>query len=491
MVTRNVSRRRFLKTAGLAGAALAGGGLLSRLESMAAAAEAGTGEKPNILLINVDDLGWKDLSCMGSTYYHTPNIDRLAKQGMLFTNHYASAPVCAPSRACMMSGQYSPRHGLYSVWVTNPPPRNEHKVVTPKNRKFAPGIVTIAETLDDAGYANAHVGKWHIGDEGTGPKAQGFDVNVAGSTAGMPKTYFSPYKMKYLKNGPKGEYLPDRLTDEAIDFMRGGRNRPFFVNMAYYTVHCLAAGRLEAKQETIDRYKGKKGEGRQCNPTYAAMVEIMDRNVGRLLDELDRLGVADKTLVVFTSDNGGWGPGTDSAPLRGQKGMLYEGGIRVPLIVRWPGKVKPGAVCDEPVINIDFYPTFCEALGLEPPRNQPLDGVSLLPLLTGKAETLGRDAIFWHFPAYTKRWPDNTTLDTPFITRPVGVIRMGDWKLMEFFEEGRLELYNLREDPGETKNLASERPEKLRELHERMKKWRKDTNAAVPSEPNPGYAPKG
>jgi arylsulfatase A-like enzyme len=221
------------------------------------------------------------------------------------------------------------------------------------------------------------------------------------------------------------------------------------------------------------------------------MVELMDQNVGRLLERVDKLGLAEKTVVVFTSDNGGWGPGTDSAPLRGQKGQLYEGGIRVPLIVRWPGKAAPGSRSAEPTINVDFYPTFCEMTGTKPPADQPLDGASLVPLLTGKRKALKREAIFWHFPAYTKRWPDNTTLAGPFITRPVGAMRQGDWKLLEFFEDNHLELYNLREDPGESKNLAATMPDKAKALHDRMKRWRKELNAPVPTKPNPKYSPAG
>ncbi len=492
MADRTVSRRQFLQGTGIGLASVMGGALLARSRwAMAAEGAEGAGG-PNILLINADDLGWKDLSCMGSTYYHTPNIDRLAKQGMLFTDAYASAPVCAPSRACMFSGQYGPRHGVFCVWRSDPPPVEEQKILTPKNTShLAANVVTFAEVLEGAGYATGHVGKWHIGDDATGPKAQGFGVNVAGSNAGMPKTYFSPYQMKYLANGPKGEYLPDRLTDEAMKYLAAHRDGPFFLNMAYYTVHCLAAGKLEAKAEAIRRYKDKPGKGRQSNPTYAAMVELMDQNVGRLVEGLDKLGLAEKTVVIFTSDNGGWGPGTDSAPLRGQKGQLYEGGIRVPLMVRWPGKVAPGSRSAEPTINVDFYPTFCEISGAKPPAGQPLDGESLVGLLTGKRKALQRDAIFWHFPAYTKRWPDNTTLEGPFITRPVGAMRQGDWKLLEFFEDNHLELYNLREDPGESKNLAAAMPEKAKALHERMKRWRKEVNAPVPAEPNPKYKPAG
>ncbi len=506
MTNRAISRRGFLARAGLGAAAAAGGTILGRpgRGPFAASDALGAGpravpERPNILLIMIDDLGWKDLSCMGSTYYHTPRIDALAQEGMVFTDAYASAPVCAPSRACLMSGQYSPRHGVFCVWRSNPPPVEAQKVVPPPNtRHLEGGVVTVAERLGGAGYATAHVGKWHLGDGAeTGPEGQGFDVNVAGSGAGMPKTYFSPYNMKYLTNGPKGEYLPDRLTDEAVAFLKKQRaagagargGHPFFLDMSYYTVHCLAAGKLEAKAETIAKYRGKPGEGRQSRPEYAAMVELMDENVGRLLDALEELGLADETLVIFTSDNGGWGPGTDSRPLRGQKGQLYEGGIRVPMIVRWPGKVRPGSRSSEPIINVDFYPTFLELTSTSPPKGRPLDGESLVPLLTGKVEHLGRDAIFWHFPAYAKRWPDNTTLDGPFITRPVAAVRVRDWKLLEFFEDGRLELYNLREDPGESRNLADAKPEKARELHEVMLAWRRSVNAPAPSGANPAYDP--
>ena len=460
--------------------------------AVAPAGAAGRGERPNVLFIYSDDLGWKDLSCMGSHYYQTPRLDALATQGMRFTNAYAGAPVCAPSRACLLSGQYAPRHGVLCVWRTDPPPVEAQKVVPPPNaRNLSADVYTLAESLRDAGYHTAHIGKWHLGDEATGPAAQGFEVNIAGSGAGMPKTYFAPYQMKYLQEGPRGEYLPDRLTDEAIAYLekQARADRSFFLHMSYYTVHCLAEGKLEAKPQTIAKYRTKQGEGRQSNPTYAAMVEHMDQNVGRLLDAVDRLGLADNTLVIFTSDNGGWGPGTDSAPLRGQKGMVYEGGIRVPLIVRWPGKVAPGSTSDAPTINLDFYPTLLAVCGATVPEGHMLDGESMLPVLTGEADGFGRDTIFWHFPAYTKRWPDNTTLTTPFITTPATAMRVGDWKLIEFYEGNVLELYNLADDPGERRDLAEAMPDKAAELHAKMEAWRQATNAPVPSGANPKYDP--
>jgi arylsulfatase A-like enzyme len=443
--------------------------------------------KPNILLIYVDDLGWKDLSCMGSDYYETPRIDALATGGMLFSDAYAAAPVCSPSRASLLTGCYTPRHGVLSVWISNPEPVKLQKLIPPINTKtLAPRFITMAEILREAGYRTAQIGKWHLGNDEMGPTAQGFDVAIAGSSAGMPKTYFSPYALPKLSDGPEGEYLTDRETNEAIQFIEKSREHPWFLFMSYHAVHNLAEGKLEAKPEFEKKFQGKKGAGRQNNPTYAAMIASLDENVGRLMDALDRLGLAQNTLVVFTSDNGGWGPATDASPLRGQKGEIYEGGIRVPLIARWPGHVKAGTRISSPLHQVDLLPTFIEVSGATPPKEneQPMDGESLLPILTGKTEAFKREALHWHFPVYVKRWDDNKTITGPFVTGPVAAIRVGNWKLIEFFEDERFELYDLSKDPGESRNLAAEMPDKTREMQRLMNAWRKDVNAPLPARPD-------
>lgn len=310
-------------------------------------------ETPNVLFIYVDDLGWRDVGVTGSSYYETPHIDGLATEGMLFNQAYANAPNCAPSRASLLSGQYTPRHGIYTVGSAERGDAAHRKLVPVSNETtLSLGVVTLAEALQEAGYRTGHVGKWHLGGEGHLPSDQGFDWAVAGNEAGSPAGYFFPYRsgrraIPDLEQGAEGEYLADRLTDEAIRFLRESRNRPFFLYLSHYSVHTPIRG----KPELVERYRAKPGSGGQSNPTYAAMVHSVDEGVGRLLATLDSLELADNTVVFFYSDNGGYGPVTSMAPLRGSKGMVYEGGIREPLIVRWPGRVAPGAVTRTPVIS--------------------------------------------------------------------------------------------------------------------------------------------
>ena len=478
------TRRDFLTTLGFGAASLA----LPRTLRGAPA------RKPNILFILVDDMGWRDVGFMGSTYYETPNIDRLASQGIVFTNAYANGPNCAPTRACLMSGQYSPRHGVYTVGNSDRGSAKHRKLIPIKNTTtLRKDIVTLAEALKPAGYISASMGKWHLGSPPeAGPIGQGFDVNVAGNASGSPRGgYFSPYRNPQLPNGPEGEYLTDRLTEEAVKFIEANKDRHWFLYLPHYAVHTP----IQAKKALTAKYAAKKPSGGQGNPKYAAMIESVDQGVGRLLSTLDRLGIADDTIVIFYSDNGGvggyracgviGGEITSNAPLKGGKGMLYEGGIREPCAIRWPRRVKPGK-CHVPIITTDFYPTLLEIAGAKPP-DQPLDGESIVPLLTGKG-TLKRDAIYWHFPCYLQGGGGT------WRTTPGSVIRMGDWKLIEFFEDGRLELYNLKDDIGETANLVEKMPGKARELHQRLIAWRKRLNAPVPTEPNPQYdpnAPKG
>jgi len=476
------TRRRFLKAVGVGAVSLV---LPGRLR----AAQAGR-RKPNILFILIDDMGWRDVGFMGSTYYETPHIDTLASQGVVFTNAYANAPNCAPTRACLMSGQYSPRHGVYTVGSSQRGSAKHRKLIPVKNTTtLRKGIVTLAEALKPAGYVSASMGKWHLGtDPELGPVGQGFDVNVAGNSSGSPRGgYFAPYRNPQLPDGPKGEYLTDRLTEEAVKFIEAHKDRPWFLYLPHYAVHTP----IQAKKALTAKYQQKKPSHGQGNPKYAAMIESVDQGVGRLLSTLDRLGLTEDTVVIFFSDNGGvggyrecgvvGGEITSNRPLKGGKGMLYEGGIREPCAVRWPRRVKPGK-CDVPIIGLDFYPTLLEIAGAPRPKGHVLDGESLVPLLAGKG-ALERDAIYWHFPCYLQGARGT------WRTTPGGVVRQGGWKLIEFFEDGRLELYHLADDIGETTNLAEKMPAKAQELHRRLLAWRREVKAPVPTKPNPAYDP--
>jgi arylsulfatase A-like enzyme len=447
-------------------------------------------QKPNIVFIYIDDMGWTDVGFMGSQYYETPNIDVMASQGMVFTNAYANAPNCAPSRACLMSGQYTPRHGIYTVKNSDRGESKDRQLIPIPTETVLPlDKVTIAEALKSAGYVNASMGKWHLGTgaEG-GPLSQGFDVNVGGNIAGHPPNgYFSPYKNNDLPDGTKGEYLTDRLTDEAIQFIEDNRNQPFFLYLTHYAVHTP----IQGKPDIIAKYVDKPEHNGQDNPEYAAMVESVDIGVGRIMAKLDALGLSDNTVVIFYSDNGGYAGATNNAPLRGHKGMPYEGGIREPLAIRWPEKIRSGSTNGTPVIGVDFYPTLLAMAGAELPHNKVLDGEDLMPLLTEKG-ALERDAIFWHFPAYLQSGGGEKKrgYTKPFRSTPFGAVRKGNWKLIEFFEDGALELYNIKEDISETRNRAGEMPEKTAELHQLMKEWRLQVQAPVPMERNPEYMPR-
>ena len=457
---------------------------------------------PNLVFILIDDLGWRDLTCYGSEFYETPNLDRLSAGGMRFTNAYAACPVCSPTRASFHTGKYPATVGVTNFIGGHTKGR---LIDAPYVDHLPLGEHTIARALGAAGYATWHVGKWHLGHEPFWPDKQGFDVNVAGCGWGMPrKGYFSPYECPTLPDGPEGEYLTDRLTDEAINLIRNNDGRPFFLNLAYYSVHIP----IQAKQAYIERFKEKardlgldklktfeegdffpcehKKQKRiirrllQSDPAYAAMVNLLDENIGRLLDALEAEGCAGDTVVMFTSDNGGLataeGSPTCNAPLSDGKGWMYEGGTREPLIVRWPGRVEPQSVCDEPVTTPDFYPTMLEMAGLDLMPEQHSDGVSFLPLLEGGAAP-EREGIYWHYPHYGNQGGT-----------PGSSLRAGDYKLIEFFEDGRLELYNLKEDVSEERNLAADEPARVKELHEMLVDWRKRANAVIPK-PNPDYDP--
>jgi arylsulfatase A-like enzyme len=338
---------------------------------LALASRTHAAEKPNIVFFFIDDMGWTDLGFMGSEYYETPNIDRLAGEGMVFTDAYANAPNCAPSRACLMSGQYGPRHGIFTV---GDPKRGNHPFrklePVPNKTVLADRFITIAESLKTNGYVSASMGKWHLGAD---PRSQGFDVNIAGKEWGSPSGggYHSPYRYPNLVQKEKGEYLTDRLTQEAEKFIEANKDESFFLYLTHYAVHTP----IQAKDELTAKYEKKPKSEHHKNAKYAAMVESVDDSVGAVLKKLDELKLAENTVVFFFSDNGGFGGATSNHPLRGSKGMLYEGGIREPMIVKWPGVTKPGSRCNEPVIGIDYYPTFLEITGTKSPADYTLDGV--------------------------------------------------------------------------------------------------------------------
>jgi len=430
----------------------------------------------------VDDLGWRDLGVMGSTYYETPNVDGLAAQGMLFTHAYANAPNCSPSRASLLTGLYTPRHGIYTVGTSERGDPAHRKLVPARNETTLNlDFVTLAEALQRSGYQTGHIGKWHLGGSGHLPEDQGFDWSIAGDQAGTPASYFFPYRNRGraipdLEEGVEGEYLADRLTDEAIRFIGQDREKPFFLYLSHYSVHTPIRG----KPELVDRYRDKPGSGGQENPIYAAMVQSVDESVSRLLMALDTLGLAENTVVFFYSDNGGYGPVTSMAPLRGSKGMLYEGGIREPLIVRWPGHITPGAVSEIPVIGTDVYPTVLEIAGKALLADQELDGVSLVSLLEGRSAPEPR-SLYCHFPPYLDAY---ASLEGPFRTSPAISVRLDRYKLLHFFEEERFELYDLLADPSESLDLSSTMPEKTSELRSLLETWWEETGAFIPTEAN-------
>lgn len=453
-----MNRRSFLRRAGLVA--------MAPIPGRAGAADELTA-RPNFVFILIDDLGWKDLGFMGSTYYESPRIDALAREGVVFTNAYANAPNCAPTRACLMSGQYTPRHGIYTVGTPERGPSRRRKLVpTPNATELGTQHVTLAESLKSAGYACACIGKWHLGDKAPHrPQDRGFDVVYDRSQRG----HFTS----------DGAYLTDRMTDQAIEFIEAGRGKPFFLYLSHHAVHTP----IQARPELIEKYKKKTPGGEHDDPVYAAMIESVDHSVGRVLDALDRNGLRRNTVVVFFSDNGGYANATSMHPLRGSKGMLYEGGIRVPAIVRWPGVTPPDRRCDVPIIGLDFYPTFLEIAGAAKPTGHALDGESLVPLFRG-GDRLDRQAIFWHFPAYLEPYNDR---QWPWRITPAGAVRQGDWKLIEFFEDGRTELYNLHEDLSESHDQTKLRPDKARELQQLLRQWRQRLGAPVPTKVNPDF----
>ncbi|RCL32336.1 MAG: DUF4976 domain-containing protein [Verrucomicrobia bacterium] len=418
-------------------------------------------------------MGWMDLGCQGNKNLHTPNIDALAKSGIRFTDAYAPAPVCSPTRAAIMTGQSPAR-----LQITNHLPHQDS--FTPKSSKLLPArildhlplkYVTLAEKLKkDAGYATAFIGKWHLytgRNEKYNPLNQGFDINIGGCSYGGPPTFFDPYRIDFLANRKKGEYLPDRLADETIAFItkQQSANKPFFVALWNYTVHWP----MEAPADLLKKYKNLPVRGYR-DYRYAAMIEAMDNAVGKVLNSLDNLNLTDETLVIFSSDNGPFGGVGDASPLRADKGHLYEGGIRVPLIIRWPGKIKPRTLDETPVILTDLYPTILEVSGIDSNVNYPVDGKNLLPLLKERKK-LNNRSLFWHYPNFAFH-RDN---------RLGSAIREGDYKLLHFYDNDSIELYNLRKDISETNDLSRELPQLALKLKNKLESLLKESGAAMPT----------
>jgi arylsulfatase A len=468
------NRRDFLKTLGLGAAAVCLPGCKINDSTLTADASK---KRTNIVLIMIDDLGWMDLHCQGNERLDTPNIDRLASQGIRFTDAYSAAPVCSPTRAAIMTGQSPARLGL----TTHIPDRPQFapKDAVLRSAKTLDHLplehVTIAERLKQAGYTTGFFGKWHLSgkrkqaddnltEPDLRPEHQGFDVNVGGCDYGGPPTYFDPYRIPTIEPRRKGEYLPDRLADEAIGFMRAHRDEPFFVALWNYTVHWP----MEAPQGLIEKYEGRIGPGLK-DPRYGAMIEAMDTAVGRVLAALDELDLTERTLVIFTSDNGGYDGVSDNRPLRASKGHLYEGGIRVPLIVRWPGEVRANTICGTPVISTDFYPTILAAAGLKTEADKRLDGESLVPLLK-QTGPLRRKAIHFHYPNYA--WHGSNRLG--------GAIREGDYKLIERYDDDSVELYDLASDLSEKRDLSKKMPAKAAELKHKLDTWLAESGAMMP-----------
>ena len=466
MSIRYYTRRDFLKSAGLGTVTLAMQGCLSTSAQISNKASA---QRPNIIFILADDLGWTELGCYGNTFNETPNLDKLAAQGTRFTNAYASAPVCSPYRAALMTGQYPARVGITDYLR----PSDENHLSTDH--------ITIAEMLKRTGYTTGIIGKWHLtgyanhGAKEFSPGQHGFDEVIVSENRGIGGgSYFHPYHFneQIEKRLPGKEYLVDRCNIEAVEFIDRHKDGPFFLYLSHYAVHT----RLQGKPELVARYEKKPGAGRgnkakQNNPHLAAQLESIDEGVGMITNKLDELGLAENTVLIFTSDNGGEDRVTSNAPLRAGKSTLYEGGIREPLIIRWPPVVKPGSICNTPISNIDFYPTFLQLAGLKADSHRRLDGVSILPLLKNPKAKLARNTLYWHYPLKKPHFLGGLSS---------GAIRQGSFKLIEYFDKDTVELYNLKDDIAEQHNLAKKLPKKAAELQKRLKSWRLNVGAKVP-----------
>jgi arylsulfatase A len=433
---------------------------------------AGDAAKPNVIVVLVDDFGWTDPHCFGSQYHRTPNIDQLARDGMRFTNGYSACTVCSPSRAALLTGQYPARLHL-TDWIAGHN-RPFAKLKIPEwTQHLDLSTVTIAERLKSVGYATASIGKWHLGDEAFYPEKQGFDINIAGTHKGQPPSYSAPYKIPTLPEGPDGEFLTDREAAEAVKFITANKDRPFFLYLPHHGVHTP----IQGKAEVIAKYKTINSAGMtHTNATYAALLESVDDAMGRVRATLKDLKIDDRTIIIFTGDNGGLIGPTNNKPLRVGKGSAYEGGVRVPWIIHWPGVTKPGSESSVPIMTIDIHPTILEMVGLPSDTGQPMDGVSITRALRdGSAPE--RDALFWHYPHYH---PGGAT--------PYSAVRMGDWKLIHFFEDDHVELYNLAKDLSEKSDLTSSEPERVKAMRLRLDQWLKAVGAQFPT-PNPAFDP--
>ncbi|SDW35464.1 Arylsulfatase A [Lutibacter oricola] len=438
--------------------------------------------KPNIVFLLVDDVGWGDFGCYGAEFNETPNIDKLASQGMLFTNGYAACTVCSPSRAAILTGKYPARLKL-TDWIVGHNRPHAKLAVPDWNMRMEHKEVLLPEALKEVGYSTAFLGKWHLMPIGQDdfeehyPTSHGFDINIGGREWGAPRgkgRYFSPFDMPNLDDGKPGDFLTDKLTDAAIDILDDfDKNKPFLMYFSYYTIH----GPVMSPPELVKKYKEKaktfkNTKNQYLDPARAGMVEKLDNSVGRILDKLDELGIADNTIVVLTGDNGGNYDETTGG-LKAYKGFSHEGGTREPFVVKWPKNIKGGSTCDEMVIGTDFYPTLLDLAGIEQKPKQHLDGVSIKSLLTGTSKKIKRKELYWHYPHYHR-------------TNPYGAIRDGNWKLIEFYEDGSLELYNLKNDINETTNLTSSNPKKAALLLKKLKAWRSSIDAQMMTE-NPNF----
>ena len=444
--------------------------------------------KPNVILINADDLGWSDLSLMGSNYYETPNIDKLAESGMTFYNAYASAANCAPSRASMLSGKYTTEHHIYTVGNSERGNKKTRKLIPIKNNKILDlDFILISEMFKSEGYTNGIFGKWHLGPEGFYPEQSGFDLNIGGCEKGGPGPggYFSPYENPKIEDGPEGEYLTDRIGNEVVKFIENNQNSPFFAYVPFYSVHTP----IQSKEQYREKYLNKTSDKYHNRPDYAAMIHSLDENVGKILNKIDELNLSEKTLIIFTSDNGGIRDISNQFPLRAGKGSYYEGGIKVPLIFSWKNKIKSQSKSFERVVNLDFFPTLKNIIGYKNEKLK-LDGIDLNPIFEEKE--IEERALFFHFPIYLEAYnvQKDNGYDPIFRTRPGSVVIKGDWKLHHYFEDNDIELYNLKDDISEANDLSQENKEKTLELYSELNMWRNKRNAPIPNKLNPVYDKK-
>lgn len=442
-------------------------------------------EKPNIVLIVADDLGWSDLSYMGSEYYETPNIDKLSKSGMTFYNGYASSANCAPSRATMLSGKYHTEHGIYTVRNSDRGSRKTRKIIPIETKTTLDlDFFVIPEMLKEMGYTNGHFGKWHLGDVGFHPEQSGFDVNIGGNKHGGPGGYFAPYPNPELENEPKGEYLTDRIGDEVVKFIDINKENNFFAYVPFFSVHTP----IQSKPDYQKKYSNKDSNEFHNRADYAGMIQSLDENIGKILDKIDALNLSENTLIIFTSDNGGIRAISNQYPLRAGKGSYYEGGIKVPMIFSWKGKIEAKTESYERVSNLDFYPTIKKLVGYN--ESIDLDGEDLTPIFKG--EKLKKRELYFHFPVYLEpyRVQLDSGTDPLFRTRPGTVIIKDNWKLHHYYEDNKFELYDLEKDVSESENLSEINKEKKNELLIDLNNWRKTNNAPIPSRLNPYYDQK-